>query len=386
MSSRASITHPTRRLTGTGSRLLTAALGAVGLGVVAALFTAQLQSLWPDVVATATSWNVPTGAGITTMAAPPFLALGALMAAWWSLSLLLITASLAAELAGVRSVALARCIQAVAPRALRGLAVAGIGAGLTLASLPAHAADDIPDLGWTTTQPATTPQPSLSPEPGSGSGPAPSSQAAARDASPADAGDRAVAAETDSDRDGPPSAAPDTGGHSTAETTDPTSLSDPVPLGVAGAGAGAGGNGSGASRTPAPAEDTPSGAPSAQPVPTSAVPISPPPSALPAGHPSPTPTDQGGLARHLVPTGGAHDTPGPSGSAEPVVQESAGTVVVVPGDSLWRLAAATLPAGATNAQIASSWKDWYEANVSVIGADPDLLLPGQVLRVPTPTG
>ncbi|WP_315097585.1 LysM domain-containing protein [uncultured Cellulomonas sp.] len=58
------------------------------------------------------------------------------------------------------------------------------------------------------------------------------------------------------------------------------------------------------------------------------------------------------------------------------------TVVVAPGDSLWGIAARHLPAGATDAEVAAAWPRWYEANATVIGADPDVILPGQVLTVP----
>ena len=64
---------------------------------------------------------------------------------------------------------------------------------------------------------------------------------------------------------------------------------------------------------------------------------------------------------------------------------AAGVVVVVPGDTLWDLAAARLPTDATNAQIAATWHAWYDLNAAVIGADPDLLHPGQVLQVPPAT-
>lgn len=58
------------------------------------------------------------------------------------------------------------------------------------------------------------------------------------------------------------------------------------------------------------------------------------------------------------------------------------TVTVRPGDSLWRIAAAHLPPGASAARIAAAWPRWYAANRRTVGADPDLLLPGQPLRVP----
>lgn len=57
-------------------------------------------------------------------------------------------------------------------------------------------------------------------------------------------------------------------------------------------------------------------------------------------------------------------------------------VVVRRGDTLWDLAAAHLPPGATDTEIATEWQRWYAANRTVIGPDPDLILPGQVLTVP----
>lgn len=62
---------------------------------------------------------------------------------------------------------------------------------------------------------------------------------------------------------------------------------------------------------------------------------------------------------------------------------SATTVVVVPGDCLWTIAARHLGPGATNVDIATEWRRWYDANREVIGADPDLILPGQRLTPPT---
>ncbi|GAA4833926.1 hypothetical protein GCM10023221_08060 [Luteimicrobium xylanilyticum] len=59
-------------------------------------------------------------------------------------------------------------------------------------------------------------------------------------------------------------------------------------------------------------------------------------------------------------------------------------VTVRRGDSLWAVAAAHLGPHATDAEIARAWPRWYEANSHVIGADPDLLLPGTVLVAPEP--
>ena len=59
-------------------------------------------------------------------------------------------------------------------------------------------------------------------------------------------------------------------------------------------------------------------------------------------------------------------------------------VVVHRGDTLWGLVSAHLGPDATDADIAAAWPRWHGVNRDVIGADPDRLLPGQVLQVPSP--
>lgn len=63
-------------------------------------------------------------------------------------------------------------------------------------------------------------------------------------------------------------------------------------------------------------------------------------------------------------------------------QTSAGEVTVRAGDSLWSLSAAQLGLFASDVDIAAAWPRLYQANRQIIGEDPDLLLPGQVLRLP----
>ncbi|MET1034883.1 MAG: hypothetical protein ABWX68_06595 [Arthrobacter sp.] len=58
-------------------------------------------------------------------------------------------------------------------------------------------------------------------------------------------------------------------------------------------------------------------------------------------------------------------------------------LVVLAGDSLWSIADRTLGGLATDAEIAREWPRWYHANREAIGADPDLLSVGTVLRAPT---
>lgn len=84
---------------------------------------------------------------------------------------------------------------------------------------------------------------------------------------------------------------------------------------------------------------------------------------------------------------GAATTPEPTVATSPLGSVSSPeTVVVAAGDSLWAIAARHLPPGSTDAQIAAEWPGWYEANAEVIGADPDLIRPGQVLTTPTSVG
>lgn len=71
---------------------------------------------------------------------------------------------------------------------------------------------------------------------------------------------------------------------------------------------------------------------------------------------------------------------GPTGTA------AARRVVVRPGDTLWQLAAGLLPPDADNGAVASLCQVLYSANRTVIGDDPDVIRPGQRLRVPRQAG
>jgi nucleoid-associated protein YgaU len=61
--------------------------------------------------------------------------------------------------------------------------------------------------------------------------------------------------------------------------------------------------------------------------------------------------------------------------------------VVVRGDCLWDIAAGRLArsgAPPEDAAIARAVQAWWSTNEQVIGPNPDLILPGQVLRAPQP--
>ena len=58
---------------------------------------------------------------------------------------------------------------------------------------------------------------------------------------------------------------------------------------------------------------------------------------------------------------------------------------VARGDSLWKIARIVLEehdGETTGAEISTLWKAIYEVNTDVIGGDPNLIHPGQVLTIP----
>ena len=76
------------------------------------------------------------------------------------------------------------------------------------------------------------------------------------------------------------------------------------------------------------------------------------------------------------------EAPGNTRPADTV--QPATSVLVRSGDTLWSIAAAALPPGATAADIAAAWPQWHQANAEAIGADPNLIRPGTVLQAPLP--
>ena len=61
---------------------------------------------------------------------------------------------------------------------------------------------------------------------------------------------------------------------------------------------------------------------------------------------------------------------------------SSTSVTVQPGDCLWSIAQQQLGTDAPPARIAALAHAWFQANRHVIGADPSLIHPGQVLQAP----
>lgn len=58
------------------------------------------------------------------------------------------------------------------------------------------------------------------------------------------------------------------------------------------------------------------------------------------------------------------------------------SVTVRPGDTLWAIAAADLPGGAEPDEVDRHWRLLHDLNRDLLGPDPDLIHPGQRLRLP----
>ncbi|HEX2773669.1 MAG TPA: LysM domain-containing protein [Micromonosporaceae bacterium] len=109
-----------------------------------------------------------------------------------------------------------------------------------------------------------------------------------------------------------------------------------------------------------------------------------------------TPPSTAGVPDWPAATGTVPDWPASSASSAgdapapdwPTAAPVPGTHVVVRGDCLWHIASDRLLAEhgrpPTDGEVAIATQAWWQANAAVIGPDPDLLLPGQVLAPPDP--
>lgn len=88
--------------------------------------------------------------------------------------------------------------------------------------------------------------------------------------------------------------------------------------------------------------------------------------------PAPTPTTV--TAPAPAPAPAVRATP-------PAARDHRAMVIVRPGDSLWSIAQADLGADAGLREIDDRWRELYAANRDDLGADPDLITPGQQLHL-----
>jgi LysM repeat protein len=280
------------------------------------------------------------------------------------------TTARAARLSLVIGRRLDRAGSRLTPLVVRRALVIGIGAGLGLAGPATVATADEVDLGWAVTStvdpaavPATGPTPTT---PNGGDAPATSIAGPSDDAAwaawPVSSGSTRVAsppaadptpapspgpgaadvarsaaedATTDAAATAGPDAAPSVGGNVLAPSADPTAPVAATTAVAATAGAGT------AAEPPSTAADVPPAAAT-----------------------------------------GSGTTSTPTAMAAVGAPERTDAVVVRPGDSLWSIAEASLGPGASDELIAQTWPRWHAANRALIGADPDLIHPGQELAVP----
>ena len=318
-------------------RRLVAALGLVVAGVVA-LAVAVALALWiGDQVASTRLWRVES------VVAPLVVAAGVLAAGWVGASSLLAGACATVRAAGGAWRAGEDAVQRWAPGAVRRALALAVAAGIGLGGAAgAHATTEAPpapavsaeavDLGW-------TPTADRAPVPTDGATEVASGIASSTAGAPSAAEPAALPAA--------PAAAAGAGAPHRV-TAPPTADAAPAP--------GPEGTTTGSTDLGAAAAGVPASPTAAE---RATAPSAPPPAAA-----------------------GATAASAPSGSDTPS-GPAAGTVVVQAGDTLWGLAARSLGPDATDAAIAAEWPRWYAANAPAIGPDPDVLLPGQVLTVPT---
>ncbi|WP_225224551.1 LysM peptidoglycan-binding domain-containing protein [Cellulomonas sp. JH27-2] len=139
-------------------------------------------------------------------------------------------------------------------------------------------------------------------------------------------------------------------------------------------------------RTPAPsptASPTPSGpAASSDDGHTATTEVAPEPAA-PRTTPARRTSAQPAEAPFLTPTTSAPANRPTSRTSRAAGAASDDVVVVRPGDTLWSIAADHLGSDASTRDVAAAWPAWFHANADEIGDDPDHIVPGQRLTVPT---
>lgn len=102
--------------------------------------------------------------------------------------------------------------------------------------------------------------------------------------------------------------------------------------------------------------------------------------ALPAVGITPAHADPSGRASGATAVEGL---PLPSRPAGGLAADQPASVTVRSGDSLWAIARRQVP-GADDATLVRFVEHLHESNRAVIGADPDLIVPGQRLVLPSP--
>lgn len=372
------VTVPGARLRAAGALLTAASASAAMTAVLASASGAALRS---------------TPMRVDDIVLGGVLGIGTAAAAWLALSCLVGVICIGARSAGATWRAGERAVQRYAPIAVRRALGAGVAASLAVGlasgagavaptpgsepptttsastAAPARAASsagdvvgDTGDLGWGAIATATTTAAAVSADETGGRAVRSATFAAGADA-PAPTAGASAPAPTAGDLDWTPT------NEVSAPTASPGAVDNPT----------------GPSTPPAPrasASTTTGRTPAPRPVPASAAEPSRTVAADGDWPWSPLPQPVGPTPPPVTPTSDA--TPVTNGSKFSTASGPA-SVVVQAGDTLWSIAATHLERTGervSTAAIAAAWPTWYAANADVIGADPDVIEPGQRLVVP----
>ncbi|PZR51539.1 hypothetical protein DNL40_15975 [Xylanimonas oleitrophica] len=336
----------------------------------------------------------------------------ALAAAWVALGALLGLAVVAASGVGVRwragEAAVARLAPGVVRRLVRAGVGMGVGVGLALgptaafaSEAPAHGSDDgastpvTLDLAWQPTTPATTASSTAS---------STTTSTADDGQPPVSAGDVDAAASTAHDPAGVTRPGPAASPEGTAAVP-PPGQQHPAEARTVGASTPTDGQEGTRPRPDAPTPaSVPGGAAATTATGTTSIgttsttgsavagttAVSSPPAGTSSSSPPATEPNPSGTAGAPAPATGTASpvstSPGESTGTDARTSTREvgpdGTLVVLRGDTLWDIAARALGGTPTDAQILAETVRWHDVNRDVIGADPDVILPGQVLRAP----
>lgn len=103
-----------------------------------------------------------------------------------------------------------------------------------------------------------------------------------------------------------------------------------------------------------------------------------PPTSNPGWRPATLPVSPGLLA----PPAARPSADAPEAGGVTAGGATAEGIAVHAGDTLWDIAARYLGEGASDVDIALEWPRWFEANRALIGPNPNVLRPGQILQAP----
>ncbi len=251
------------------------------------------------------------------------LAAGTCAAAWTTAWLALTLACVVAARVGRRRDALERTALRIAPAVARRFVAAALGASIAVGALPAHASDSVPvaDVGWQVSSSTST-----------------GAAAAPRATQLPSATHDAAGSGTTGTQRADVTAQPPAAQRRSAPTAPRSRASTPSP--------------STSPASIAPTQDTTT--------------------------PQEQARSEDSQARKDAPV-----TSQRKPSTRATTSPGRETVTVRSGDTLWALAAQSLGSAATDAQIAHEWPRWHDANRDLLGDDPHLIRPGEVLTVPT---